>query len=113
MDRTLETRPEVLYNSVAVPESFDERQNATVRPGGRGEEETVLFLRADAYPYVTIEADIAWVPLAYPLRRECYAQVAQSDGSVMVSVRTGDAQHAPRGTCRLSTAVASASIALR
>jgi len=113
IDRTLEALPEVLYNGVAVPESFDGRQNATVRSGGRGEEETVLFLRADAYPYLTVEADVTWLPLAYSLRKECYGLVAQADGSVMVSVRPGEAQRAPLGTCRLSTAVASASIALR
>src|SRR5215475_12799350 len=48
LDRTLESRPEILFNSVAVPESFDNRSSSTVRPGGRNEEETVLFLRANS-----------------------------------------------------------------
>jgi hypothetical protein len=113
IDRTLESRPEVLFNSVAVPESFDGRSNATVRPGGRSEEETVLFLGADSYPYVTVEAQVAWLPLAHPLRKECYALIAQEDGSVSASVRSTAAQGAPPGNCRLSTTTASATIALR
>ena len=113
IDRTLESHPEVLLNTVAVPESFDGQSNSTVRPGGRTEEETVLFLRADAYPYVTVEAQVAWLPLAFPLRKECYALIPQEDSSVTASVRTTAAQGAPKGTCRLSTTTASASIGLR
>jgi hypothetical protein len=113
IDRTLESRPEVLFNSVAVPESFDGRNNATVRPGGRASEETVLFLRADSYPYVTVEAQVAWLPLAHPLRKECYALITQEDGAVTASVRKTPSQGAPAENCRLSTTTASASIALR
>jgi hypothetical protein len=110
-DRTLESRPELLFNSVAVPESFDGRTNSTVRPHGRAEEETVLFLRASSYPYVTVEAQVAWLPEAHPLRKDCYGLITHEDGSVTVSVRTA-AQPAAPGNCRLSTSTASATIAL-
>jgi len=113
LDRTLESRPEILFNSVAVPESFDNRTSSTVRPGGRNEEETVLFLRANSYPYVTVEAQVAWLPEAFALRKECYALIAREDGSVSPAVRMTPAQGAPPGNCRLSTTTASATITLR
>jgi len=113
LDRTLESRPEILFNSVAVPESFDNRTSSTVRPGGRNEEETVLFLRANSYPYVTVEAQVAWLPEAFLLRKECYALITQEDGSVTAAVRMTPAQGAPQGNCRLTTTTASATIMLR
>ena len=111
-DRTLESRPELVFNSVAVPESFDNRTSSTVRPGGHTEEETVLFLRANSYPYVTVEAQVAWLPEAFALRKECYALISHEDGSVTAAVRATPAQGAPPGACRLSTTSASATIAL-
>jgi len=113
IDRTLDSRPEVLFNSVGVPESFDNRTSSTVRPGGRNEEETVLFLQSNSYPYVTVEAQVAWLPEAFALRKECYALISQEDGSIAAAVRTTAAQGAPPGACRLTTTTASATIALR
>ena len=113
LDRTLESRPEILFNSVASPDSFDNRTSSTLRPGGRNEEETVLFLPANSYPYVTVEAQVAWLPEAFLLRKECYALITQADGSVTVAVRMTPAQGAPPGNCRLTTTTASATIMLR
>ena len=96
----------------AVPETFDGGSNATVGPavarGGDGP-----FLRADSYPYVTVEAEVAWLPLADALRRECYALIAEEDGLVCGSAKVDPAQGAPPGNCWLSTTTASATIALR
>ena len=73
----------------------------------------MLFLHANSYPYVTVEAQVAWLPEAFALRKECYALVSQADGSVAAAVRMTAAQGAPPGACRLTTSIASATIALR
>jgi hypothetical protein len=62
---------------------------------------------------VTVEAQVAWLPLAHRLRKECHALIAQEDGTVSASASATPAQGAPPGNCRLSTTTASATIALR
>jgi hypothetical protein len=54
---------------------------------------------------ISVKAQLAWLPVAYPLLKECYTLVRDEDG--VVSMRVVDT--ATR--CRLSTVSASTGIA--
>src|SRR5262249_26086890 len=100
VDRTLEPRSELLYESLGVLEPFNGTQNTTLRPGGHHEEETLLFVRRGEYSLVKVEARLGWLPAAYPLRKECYTLVRDEEGVVSLTV-PGSVKR-----CRLSTAAA-------
>jgi hypothetical protein len=106
LDRTLEPRSDLLFQSIVVTEPFDGKRNATVRPGGHLEDETILFVRREEYSVVNVEAQLAWLPFGFPLRKECYTLVRDEAGVVSVSVP----EQATR--CRLSTVSASAGVAV-
>lgn len=105
-DRTLEPRSELLYQAITVTEPFDGKRNATVRPGGHLEDESILFVRREEYSVLTVEAQVAWLPAAFPLRKECYTLVRDEEGVVSVGIPDTVTR------CRLSTVSASTGIAL-
>jgi hypothetical protein len=55
---------------------------------------------------LSVEAQLAWLPAAYPLRKECYTLVRDEAGVVSVAL-PDNVTH-----CRLSTVSASTGIAL-
>jgi len=107
LDRTLEPRSELLYQAIDVLEPFDGQRNATVRPGSHLEDEKILFVRRAEYSVVSVETRLAWLPAAYPLRKECYTLVRDEEGVVSVTVPSSAAR------CRLSTVSAETGVALR
>ena len=107
LDRTVEPRSELLYQDIDVLEPFDGKRNSTVRPGGHLEDEKILFVRRAEYSVLSVETRLAWLPAAYPLRKECYTLARDEEG--VVSVTLPDA--ATR--CRLSTVSAETGVALR
>ena len=107
LDRTLEPRSELLYEAIDVLEPFDGKRNSTVRPGGHVEDEKLLFVRRGEYSVLSVEASLAWLPVAYPLRKECYTLARDEEGVVSVTVPDAAAR------CRLSTVSASTAVALR
>jgi hypothetical protein len=107
VDHTLETRAELVYDAIELMEPFDGRRNSTVRPGGHLEDESLLFVRRGEYSVISVEAQLAWLPEAYPLRKECYTLVRNETGVVSVAAAPGVER------CRLSTVSASTSVALR
>jgi hypothetical protein len=107
VDRTLEAKPELLHSSIEVYEPFDGTRDVTVRPNGRSEQESLLFVKRGDYAVVTAQAAVSWLPAAFPARKECYSMERQPDGSVIIGrSRTAG------GVCRLTTSAASASISL-
>ena len=106
LDRTLEPRSDLLYQAIVVTEPFDGKRNATVRPGGHLEDESILFVRREEYSVLNVEAQLAWLPAGFPLRKECYTLVRDESGVVSVEVP----EQATR--CRLSTVSSSAGVAL-
>jgi len=56
---------------------------------------------------LSVEAQLAWLPVAYPLRKECYTLVRDEEG--VVSMQVADTAKG----CRLSTVSASTGIAFR
>src|SRR5262249_21649291 len=107
VDHTLEHRTELVYQAIDVIEPFDGKSNSTIRPGGRREDETLLFVRRGEYSVLSVEARLAWLPFAYPLRKECYTLARDAEGVVSMQVP-------PTATrCRLSTVSASTAIAFR
>ena len=106
MDRTLEPRSDLLYQTIVVTEPFDGKRNATVRPGGHLEDETILFVRREEYSVLNVEAQLAWLPSGFPLRKECYTLVRDESGVVSVGVPDEVSR------CRLSTVSASAGVAV-
>ena len=105
-DRTLEARSELLYQALVVSEPFDGKRNFTVRPGGHLEDETILFVRREEYSLLNVELQLAWLPAAFPLRKECYTLVRDGDGVVSVGLP------AEATRCRLSTVSAATGINL-
>ena len=106
LDRTLEPRNALLYQSIVVTEPFDGKRDATVRPGGHLEDESILFVRREEYSVLSVEAQLAWLPAAFPLRKECYTLVRDEDGVVSVGISSTATR------CRLSTVSASTGISL-
>ncbi len=106
-DRTLEQRTDLVYQEIEVLEPFDGRRNSTVRPDGHLEDEKILFVRRAEYSVLAVEAKLAWLPMAYPLRKDCYTLVRDEEGVVSVAVSD------PNKRCRLSTVSASTGVALR
>ena len=107
VDRTLEPRTELVYQAIDIREPFDGKRNSTIRPGGHLEDESLFFVRRGEYSVLSVEAQLAWLPAAYPLRKECYTLVRDEEGVVSMQV----ADTATR--CRLSTVSASTGIAFR
>ncbi len=105
-DRTLEARSELLYQALVVSEPFDGKRNFTVRPGGHLEDETILFVRREEYSVLNVELQLAWLPAAFPLRKECYTLVRDGEGVVSVGIP------AEQTRCRLSTVSAATGINL-
>ena len=106
VDRTLEAQSSLLYQTIVVTEPFDGKRNATVRPGGHLEDESILFVRREEYSVLTVEAQLAWLPVAFPLRKECYTLVRDEEGVVSVGIPDNVTR------CRLSTVSASTGISL-
>ena len=107
VDRTLEPRSELVYQGIEVLEPFDDKSNSSIRPGGHLEDEALLFVRREEYSVLSVEAQLAWLPLAYPLRKECYTLARDEEGVVSMRV-------VPTATrCRLSSVSASTGISLR
>jgi hypothetical protein len=107
LDRTLETRSELLYQTLDVKEPFDGKRNTVIRPGSHLEDETLLFVRRAEYSLLSVEAQLAWLPVAYPLRKECYTLARDEEGVVSVTIPDAASR------CRLSTVSASTGVALR
>jgi len=107
LDRTLEARSELLYQAIDVLEPFDGQRNATVRPGSHLEDEKILFVRRAEYSVLSVETRLAWLPAAYPLRKECYTLARDEEGVVSVAVPDAATR------CRLSTVSAETGVALR
>jgi hypothetical protein len=107
LDRTLETLRDLVYTGIEVLEPFDGKRNSTIRPGGHLEDESLFFVRRGEYSVLSVEAQLAWLPVAYSLRKECYTLVRDEEGVVSMQV----ANTATR--CRLSTVSASTGIAVR
>ena len=107
VDCTLETRSELVYQGIEVLEPFDGKSNSTIRPGGHLEDEVLFFVRRGEYSVLSVEAQLAWLPVAYPLRKECYTLVRNEEGVVSVRVPDGATR------CRLSTVSATTGIAFR
>ncbi len=105
-NRTLQPRTELVYQALVVSEPFDGKRNFTVRPGGHLEDETILFVRRGEYSVLNVELQLAWLPAAYPLRKDCYTLVRDEEGVVSVGVP------AEATRCRLSTVSAATGIAL-
>src|SRR5262249_22791072 len=97
---------DLLYQAIVVTEPFDGKRNATVRPGGHLEDETMLFVRREEYSVLNVEAQLAWLPFGFPLRKECYTLVRDESGVVSVSVPDQVTR------CRLSNVSASAGVAV-
>ena len=107
LDRTLEPRSELVYQAIDVLEPFDGQRNSTVRPGAHLEDEKILFVRRSEYSVVSVETRLAWLPAAYPLRKECYTLDRDEEGVVSVAVPDATAR------CRLSTVSPETGVALR
>jgi len=107
VDRTLETRSELVHQGIEVLEPFDGKRNSTIRPGGHLEDEVRFFVRRGEYSVLSVEAQLAWLPVAYPLRKECYTLVRNEEGVVSLQVADGATR------CRLSTVSATTGIAFR
>ena len=107
VDRTLEPRSELIYQDLEVLEPFDGTRNSTVRPGGHLEDEKIFFVRRGEYSVMSVEAKLAWLPFAYPLRKDCYTLVRDEEGVVSVVV-PDTSRH-----CRLSSVSASTGVTLR
>ena len=105
VDQTLETRRELVYQNIEVLEPFDEKRNSTIRPGGHLEDESLFFVRRGEYSVLSVEAQLAWLPVAHPLRKECFTLVRDEEG--VVSMRVAETAKG----CRLSTVSASTGIA--
>jgi len=105
-DRTFEPRSELLYDAIEVMEPFDGKRNSMVRPGGHHEDETILFVRRGEYSVLSLQATLAWLPAAYPLRKECYTLARDEEGVVSVTVPDAATR------CRLSTVSAETGVAL-
>ena len=71
------------------------------------EDASLFFVRRAEYSVLNVEAQLAWLPAAYPLRKECYTLVRDEEG--VVSVRVPDAAM----RCRLSTVSPGTGIAFR
>ena len=56
---------------------------------------------------VSVETRLAWLPAAYPLRKECYTLGRDEEGVVSVAVPDATAR------CRLSTVSPETGVALR
>jgi len=107
VDRTLEPRSDLLYQEIEVLEPFDGTRDSTVRPGGHLEDEKILFVRRAEYSVLVVEARLAWLPMAYPLRKDCYTLVRDEGG--VVSVAVPDIAR----RCRLSSVSAATGVSLR
>jgi hypothetical protein len=107
VDRTLEPRSDLLYQDIEVLEPFDGTRDSTVRPGGHLEDEKILFVRRAEYSVLVVEARLAWLPMAYPLRKDCYTLVRDEEG--VVSVAVPDIAR----RCRLSSVSATTGVSLR
>jgi len=107
VDRTLEPRSDLLYQEIEVLEPFDGTRDSTVRPGGHLEDEKILFVRRAEYSVLVVEARLAWLPMAYPLRKDCYTLVRDEEG--VVSVAVPDIAR----RCRLSSVSAATGVSLR
>ena len=66
-----------------------------------------ILVRREEYSVHNVELQLAWLPAAFPLRKECYTLVRDEEG--VVSLRVADT--ATR--CRLSSVSASTGIAVR
>jgi hypothetical protein len=64
VDRTLETRSELVYQGIEVLEPFDGKSNSTIRPGGHLEDEVLFFVSRGEYSVLSVEAQLAWLPVA-------------------------------------------------
>ncbi|RPH65804.1 MAG: hypothetical protein EHM78_24765 [Myxococcaceae bacterium] len=65
-----------------------------------------VFVRRAEYSILNVELQLAWLPAAYPLRKECYTLVRDEEGVVSVGL-PGEATR-----CRLSMASAATGINL-
>ena len=108
MDRTLESKGEVLYNTLEVDEPFDGQRNVTIRPNGRLDEERILYVRRADYAFISAEVSVGWLPAALPAPRECYTLGRLPDGTVSAVV----SPQGPTGRCRLSTSSGVCSVSL-
>jgi hypothetical protein len=107
VDQTLEPRSDLLYQEIEVLEPFDGKRDSTVRPGGHLEDEKILFVRRAEYSVLVVEARLAWLPMAYPLRKDCYTLVRDEEGVVSVAVPDVTKR------CRLSSVSAATGVSLR
>jgi hypothetical protein len=105
VDQTLETRRELVYQTLEVLEPFDLKRDSTIRPGGHLEDESLFFVRRGEYSVLSVEAQLAWLPAAYPLRKDSYTLARDEEG--VVSMRVAETANG----CRLSTVSAFTGIA--
>jgi hypothetical protein len=108
LDQTVQSKGDLLYNTVEVDEPFDGKNDVTIRPDGYVTEEHVLYVRRSDYAFLTAVTAVAWLPVAFPAPKDCYTLGRQADGVVRVMVNFGG----PSGKCRLSTSSGDASLSL-
>ena len=71
------------------------------------------FWHRERYLPRAVEAAAARLPLAHPLRKECYGLITRNDEAVMVAVGSDEANPGASREVSAATTVASASIARR
>jgi len=107
-DQTLETKGELVYNTLEVDEPFDGKSNVTIRPNGYVNEEHVLYVRRGDYAFLTATTAVSWLPAALPAPKDCYTLGRREDGVVRIVVNPSQT----RVNCRLSTSSGDASLSL-
>lgn len=107
-DDTLQSRGELLYNTLEIDEPFDGKSDVTIRPAGFLTEEHVLYVRRGDYAFVSAMESVAWLPAAFPAPKDCYTLARRADGVVRIVVNL----KGPNGKCRLSTSSGDASLSL-
>ena len=107
-DQTLETKGELVYNTLEVDEPFDNKSNVTIRPNGFVTDEHVLYVRRADYAFITAVTAVSWLPAAFPAPKDCYTLGRRDDGAVQVVVAPNQGDR----KCRLSTSSGDASLSL-
>jgi len=108
MDQTLETKGELIYNTLEVDEPFDNKSNVTIRPNGYVNDEHVLYVRRADYAFVSATTAVGWIPAALPAPKDCYILDRRADGPVRIYINPKNT----RGNCRLSTSSGDTSLSL-